>query len=39
MGQMLPAQSAASVALSDMRDLATTIAAVCGQPSTEEEAA
>jgi cellulose biosynthesis protein BcsQ len=30
---------AASVALSDMRDLATTVAAVCGQPSTEEEAA
>lgn len=41
MGQMLPryGAAAASVALADMRELATTIAAVCGQPATEEDAA
>ena len=41
MGQMLPryAAAAASVALADMRALATTIAAVCGQTSSEEAAA
>ena len=41
MGQMLPryAAAAASVALADIRALATTIAAVCGQPGAQEEAA
>jgi cellulose biosynthesis protein BcsQ len=41
MGQMLPryAAAAASVALADVRALATTIAAVCGQSASEEEAA
>jgi cellulose biosynthesis protein BcsQ len=41
MGQMLPryAAAAASVALADMRALANTIAAVCGQPSSEDVAA
>jgi cellulose biosynthesis protein BcsQ len=41
MGQLLPryGAAAASVALADMRALANTIAAVCGQPNAEEEAA
>jgi cellulose biosynthesis protein BcsQ len=41
MGQMLPryGAAAASVALADMRELAVTIAAVCGQPAQEDEVA
>lgn len=41
MGQMLPryGAAAASVAMADMRALAATILAVCGQPNDEEEAA
>lgn len=39
MGKLLPAQSAASGAMADMRKLAKTIVSVCAPPQAEEEAA